>query len=55
MVACVTCANTCLQNAISFPSVESVRDLIRKEKLLAKAMNELKERKEELKALPKEI
>ena len=53
MVACVTCANTCLQNAISFPSLESVRELIRKEKVLTKAMNELKVRMEELKTGPK--
>jgi len=53
MVACVTCANTCLQDAISFPSVESVRELIKKERLLAKAMLELKDRREELKTEPK--
>ncbi len=53
MVACVTCANTCLQDAISFPQVEGVRELIRKEKVLAKAMLELKVRTEELKAAPK--
>ena len=49
MVACVTCANTCLKDAISFPPVENVRDIIKKEKILAKALNELKERMEELK------
>jgi hypothetical protein len=53
MVACVTCANTCLQDAISFPPVEGVRVLIRKEKILARAMAELKESREELKAEPK--
>jgi NAD-dependent dihydropyrimidine dehydrogenase PreA subunit len=53
MVACVTCANTCLQEAISFPPVERVRELIRKEKVLVRAMNELKERREELKTGPK--
>lgn len=53
MVACVTCANTCLQDAISFPSVESVRELIKKEKLLARAKEELNTRREELKAGPK--
>ena len=53
MVACVTCANTCLQDAISFPPVEGVRELIRKEKILAKAMLELKVRTEELKAVSK--
>ena len=49
MVACTTCANICLEDAISFPPIEYVRELIRKEKLLGKAMKELKERKEELK------
>lgn len=53
MVACVTCANTCLQDAISFPPVERVRELIKKERVLAKAMEELEERKEELKVGPK--
>ena len=53
MVACVTCANTCLQDAISFPPVDGIRELIRKEKILAKAMLELKVRTEELKAVPK--
>ncbi len=53
MVACVTCANTCLQDAISFPSVESVRELIREEKLLVKAKEELNARREELKTEPK--
>ncbi|HBR22815.1 MAG TPA: 4Fe-4S ferredoxin [Nitrospiraceae bacterium] len=50
MVACVTCANTCLRDAISFPPVENVREMIRKEKLLGRTMEELKERMEELKA-----
>lgn len=48
MVACVTC--TCLRDAISFPPVENVREMIRKEKLLGGAMEELKERMEEPKA-----
>lgn len=50
MVACVTCANTCLRDDISFPPVENVRDMIRKEKLLGRTKEELKERMEELKA-----
>ena len=53
MVACVTCANTCLQDAISFPSVASVRELIKKEKLLARAKEELSVRRDELKMEPK--
>ncbi len=36
-----------------FSSVESVRELIRKEKLLVKVMEELKVRKKELKAEPR--
>jgi NAD-dependent dihydropyrimidine dehydrogenase PreA subunit len=50
MVACVTCANTCLRDVISFPPVENIREMIRKEKLLVRTMEELKERMEELKA-----
>jgi hypothetical protein len=50
MVACVTCANTCLRDVISFPPVENIREMIRKEKLLGRTMEELKERMEELKA-----
>ncbi len=53
MVACVTCANTCLQEAINFPPVEQVRELIRKEKLLVRSKEELTMRREELKAEPK--
>ena len=49
MDACVTCANTCLKDAISFPPVDDVRQLMKKEKLLAKAMEELRKRMEELK------
>jgi len=49
MVACVTCANTCLRDAISFPPTERVRELIKKEKLLVAAREELDERMEELK------
>ena len=49
MVACVTCANTCLKDAISFPPVADVRELMNKERLIAKAMEELKELMEELK------
>ncbi len=49
MVACVTCANTCVKDAISFPPKDYVQELIKKEKLLERAMNELKERVDELK------
>ena len=41
MVACVTCANTCLKDAISFPPVENIRELILKNKLLAANKEEL--------------
>lgn len=50
MVACVTCANTCLRDAISFPPAEDIREMIRKEKLLSRTMKELRVRMEELKA-----
>ena len=50
MVGCVTCANICLEDAIRFPSVEYVREIVKKKKLRAKAMEQLMERKGELAA-----
>jgi len=41
MVACVTCANTCPQHAISFPSLSYVHGLMKAHKLLQKAREEL--------------
>ena len=49
MVACVTCANTCLKDAITFPQVDGIKKLMKEEKLLARALAELAQRKEELK------
>lgn len=46
MVACVTCANTCPQHAISFPSLSSVHKLIKEHKLIQKAREELNAGKE---------
>ena len=46
MVACVTCFNTCPQQAISFPSVSTVHKLINGHKLIQKAPEELEGNKE---------
>ena len=48
MVACVTCSNTCLKDAISFPPVEGIRNLIREKKVLAVAKKELDARQDDL-------
>jgi CDP-4-dehydro-6-deoxyglucose reductase, E3 len=42
MVACTTCANICLQDAIEFPSTGAIRQIIRKNKLLRRAKDQLK-------------
>ena len=47
MVACVTCANTCLEDAISFPPAEYIREIIKKSRLVTKSLEELRERKDE--------
>ena len=36
VVGCTTCANLCLGKAISFPDIESVRTLYRREKIWSK-------------------
>jgi NAD-dependent dihydropyrimidine dehydrogenase PreA subunit len=41
MVGCTTCQVLCLQDAISFPDKDYVRNLIKKEGLIAKAKKEL--------------
>lgn len=46
MVGCTTCSVYCLQDAISFPDKEYVRNLIRKHGLLGKAKTELLKMKE---------
>ncbi|MGQ9495858.1 MAG: 4Fe-4S dicluster domain-containing protein [Thermoanaerobaculaceae bacterium] len=46
MVACVTCANTCTQHAISFPPLSSIHRLINEHKLIQKARQELNAAKE---------
>ena len=43
-VGCSTCANLCLGNAITFPDIESVRELYKKEGIWAKVKNDLKEK-----------
>ena len=42
MVGCTTCAVLCTQDAIEFPSVGYVRQIIRKEKLLREAKEALR-------------
>lgn len=39
MVGCTTCAVLCTQDAIEFPSVGYVRQIIRKNKLVSKGKN----------------
>lgn len=46
MVACVTCFNTCPQHAISFPSLSTVHKLIKEDKLIRTAREELDGNKE---------
>jgi len=41
MVGCITCANTCLFDAISFPSVKGLRQFMRKSKVLVTVKQEL--------------
>jgi NAD-dependent dihydropyrimidine dehydrogenase PreA subunit len=38
VVGCMTCSKMCLQCAISFPDKETLRETIKKEKLLANAL-----------------
>lgn len=45
MVACNTCANLCIKDAIKFSGKEIVLDLIKRYKLLAVAKKELEARK----------
>jgi Fe-S-cluster-containing hydrogenase component 2 len=42
MVGCTTCAVLCTQDAIEFPSVGYVRQIIRKNKLVTQAKNLLR-------------
>lgn len=42
LVGCNTCKNLCLGQAISFPDVEELRELYRKEGIWAKVKKELK-------------
>jgi len=45
MVGCVTCSNVCPQGAVSFPSLDSLRELMEKREVLATARMELEERR----------
>jgi len=42
IVGCSTCANLCMGSAISFPSIETVREVYRKEKIWSKVQKELR-------------
>jgi len=42
MVGCTTCAVLCTQDALEFPSTGYVRQIIRKNKLVTKAKNDLR-------------
>ena len=46
MVGCTTCQTTCLQDAISFPPKERVRQLIREKHVLTQTKKELLNKKE---------
>jgi formate hydrogenlyase subunit 6/NADH:ubiquinone oxidoreductase subunit I len=41
VVGCASCANLCAGRAISFPDVENLRDLYRREKIWAKVKERL--------------
>ena len=43
MVGCTTCAVLCPQDALEFPSVGYVRQIIRKNKLITQAKNKLRD------------
>ena len=43
IVGCSTCANLCMGKAISFPDIESVREIYKKEHLWAKVKKQLTE------------
>ena len=43
-VGCSTCANLCLGNAITFPDIESIRELYQKEGIWAKVKKDLKDK-----------
>ena len=43
IVGCSTCANLCMGKAISFPDIEGVREIYRKEHIWAKVKKQLKE------------
>lgn len=44
LVGCTSCMSWCLFGAINFPEVKIVRDFITKEKILAKAKQEITEK-----------
>ena len=42
VIGCTTCGNLCLGNAISFPDIESVRQIYKSEGIWAKVKKQLK-------------
>lgn len=44
MVGCVTCANLCPEQAISFPPLTTLRRLVKDHKLVQRARKELRQR-----------
>lgn len=43
IVGCSTCANLCMGKAISFPDIETVREIYKKEKIWTKVKKQLTE------------
>jgi len=43
VIGCTTCGNLCLGNAISFPDIQEVREIYKKEGVWAKVRKELEE------------
>ena len=43
-VGCTTCATLCLGNAITFPNIETIRELYKKEGIWAKVKKDLKDK-----------
>ncbi len=50
MVGCTTCATLCTRDAIEFPSTGYIRQLIRDQKLITQAKNQLRDHPEKFTA-----
>jgi NAD-dependent dihydropyrimidine dehydrogenase PreA subunit len=55
MVGCTTCATTCPEDAIDFPSRGYIRQLIKKRKISRKTKDELADNREKFDVLLREI